>query len=391
MENKFADWGEASATFDEIYEFARQHDLTGANEAQTRYDVIDRIVQQVLGWKYGQVKVEEHVKGSKSGYVDYLLVAGDRIILIEAKKVGATFPSPTKCKKLKFSGTILANGEIAEAVGQANGYATDKDADVVIVTNGQCWCFYAFKTMTKDAYATLLFPFDNPSDAEQLFVLFAEQNVEFGSLEKVTNELPRTEDRLLTEIADSDGRVDRNNIADHIVPALNLALYADALLSNEDSLRRCFVTSDARTKFDNYLQINLNDYKPDAVQPAKRIKRGKEQDHLEKIIESSVTSHAPPVTLIIGCVGAGKSTYLKHFEKISGAAMLQKKSTHWVNIDFEEMGRQGNPRLFMYEKLKNYLAAEHPENPTDYKHAVEPAYSGEIAGLARGPLSPIFN
>jgi len=54
------------------------------------------------------------------------------------------------------------------------------------------------------------------------------------------------------------------------------------------------------------------------------------------------------------------------------------------------MGRTGHPRAFLYEKLRNYLAQDHPTNPTDYKHAVEPAYADDIAGLARGPLAPIF-
>ena len=226
MQNS-VDWGMASGRFDEIKAFATGHDLTLSNEAQTRFDVIDRIIQNVLGWQHGQIKLEEHVEGTKAGYVDYILRAGDRTIVVEAKRAGAAFPSPTRVKKLKLSGSGLLSsvrGEIAAAIAQTNDYAANKSADVVIITNGLCWCFYSFKSLTSESYAGILFPFESSTDAEELFNCFAETKVEFGSLERITNELPRTEDRLLSIIADSDGRVDRNNIADHILPALNFAM-----------------------------------------------------------------------------------------------------------------------------------------------------------------------
>jgi GTPase SAR1 family protein len=258
------------------------------------------------------------------------------------------------------------------------------------VTNGTCWCFYPYSESPQNADGNLLFPFERVQDAERLYEIFSEVNVENGSLNLVTNEPPRTEDRLLSIIFDADGRVDRNSLADHILPALNNALYADALLSNQDSLEKCFVATEGRTKFDSYLEMHLADPKPAIIQPAKRIRKGKQHDHLEEIVEQSTSSHAPPVTLIIGPVGAGKTTYLKHFELISGRHLLESRSAHWINIDFEEMGRTGQPRAFLYEKLRTYLAQDHPTNPTDYKNAVDPAYVDDIAGLARGPLAPIF-
>jgi hypothetical protein len=202
------------------------------------------------------------------------------------------------------------------------------------------------------------------------------------------HEAPRTEDRLLSIIFDADGRVDRNSLADHILPALNNALYADALISNPGSLEKCFVATEGRTKFDSYLEMHLADPKPTIIQPAKRIRKGKSHDHLDEIIEQSTSSHAPPVTLIIGPVGAGKTTYLKHFELISGRHLLDSLSAHWINIDFEEMGRTGNPRAFLYEKLRTYLTQDHPTNPTDYKHTVSPAYPDEIPCRDLADLSP---
>ena len=86
------------------------------------------------------------------------------------------------------------------------------------------------------------------------------------------------------------------------------------------------MATEARTKFDSYLQMHLSDPKPLAIQPARRIKRGKDQDHVKKILETTTTSHAPPVTCLLAAWAQGKSTYLKHFEKISGSDLLTKRS-----------------------------------------------------------------
>lgn len=385
------DWGEASEAFDSIREFVTGHDLTATNEAQTRFDVVDRIVREVLSWQYGQIDVEEPTAGPRKGFIDYSLQSGDSSILIEAKKAGAAFPAPTRRKRLKLSGSVLGAGPIGEAIAQVQEYGEQKKADVLVVTNGACWCVFVRQTDYTGAYGYLLFPFEENEDAEQLFNFLSVVQVERGSLKAITNELPRTEDRLLSIVSDADARVDRNNVADYIIPALNNALYADALIENPEALKRCFVTTEARTKFDTHLGMHLADIKSRLVLPAKRIRTGKEHGHLQKLVEEVEPTYAPPVTLIIGPVGAGKTTYLRHFEGISGHDILEKAEAHWIYLDFEKMGRLANPREFIYRALLEYLGAEHPPHSMDYAGLVEPAYADEIERLTKGPLAPIQN
>jgi energy-coupling factor transporter ATP-binding protein EcfA2 len=136
--------------------------------------------------------------------------------------------------------------------------------------------------------------------------------------------------------------------------------------------------------------MHLADSKPITVQPAKRIKKGKDSGGVEEVVKQSQSYKYSPVTLVIGPVGAGKTTYLKHFELIKGKRLISKEKSHWVYIDSEEMGKEGNPRKFIYEKLNSYLLAEHPYNPTDYDTVIEPAYESEIKAIARGPYAKIF-
>lgn len=384
------DWGIVSVAFDQVKNFLNGKDLALTNEAQTRFDVIDRIIREVLGWQHGSVAVEEYAPAhEKAAYIDYLLRSGDSSIVVEAKRIGAAFPTPTIKAKLKLNGTVLGTGEIADAIRQARAYAEQKEADIVVVTNGLCWCFFSVADFTEDGYASLLFPFAKDGHAEQLFDLFFADNVSSGSLSRITNELPQVEERLLTVFRAADDRVDRNNIADQISPALNRALYAESLLNDPEALRRCFVTTEARTKFDGMLGMHLADPKPAAVAPAKRISRKKRGDHLESMISKAAPSYAPPVTLIIGPVGAGKSTYLKHFELISGSALLASKEAHWIYVDMEGVGKAGDPRAFMYGRLKNYLDNGMPNGPATYEAHIGPAYAEEIQALRRGPLALI--
>jgi len=386
-QNDILDWASASEQFDILSETIGSITLVNANEAQTRFDVIDSIVRSVLGWQIGQVKVEERTK-SRRKYVDYILRVADTTIVIEAKRIGAAFPSPTRKGRLKISGAVLGTGEIAQAIEQAKDYAQAKNADLVCVTNGTCWCIFSMHDLDNKTYAKVLFPFSVQEHASELFDLLSEPSARKGNYQTLIGLGPvKSVDRLVTMLNDADGRVNRNTIADHIAPALNTALYADALISNPESLEKCFVATEGRSKFDSLLGMHLADPKPTLVRPAPRIKTTRQNGPIEKIISADTPDHAPPVTLIIGPVGAGKSTYLKHFELVSGKKILEQRSAHWVYIDFEKMGREGSPRSFLYSQLRDYLLNIKPSSQGNYESLIKPAYEQEINGLISGPLA----
>lgn len=390
MDNVQRDWGHASVQFDAIKDFVGTKDLSTANEAQTRYDIIDRLIREVLGWVHGTVTVEDYAPThDKRGYIDYLLRSGDVGIIVEAKKIGASFPTPTTNTRLKLQGSVLGTGEISAAIRQAQDYATNKRAQVTVVTNGECWCIFNSEGVCDDTHATVLFPFSKDGHAEKLFDYLAAENVASGSAAAITNRLPQEEDRLLTSFEMADMRVDRNSIADFLTPALDLALYNEAFINNEDALARCFVSTESRTKFDNTLGMHLADPKPALVMPAKRITRDKKPDHLQRMVQSSAPSYAPPVTLIIGPVGAGKSTYLKHFELVAGKKIIADKQAHWVYVDMEGVGKEGSPRDFIYSALKQYIDSALTSERITYHDTIEKAYAEEIAGMKLGPLAAI--
>ena len=276
---------------------------------------------------------------------------------------------------------------------QAEDYAINLGANVVAATNGNCWCFYPLTDgYSRDSiYATILFPFEKIEDAEYLFNIFACTNVEKNSLRELDIS-PTIEivNKLHFVLKDSDSKIGRNNIADYIMPAVDRAILSESLLENEEVLDKCYVTTDNRTKYDNTLNMHLITYKPDQILPAQKIKKSKPVDEFTKHVSISKTGITPPVTLIIGSVGSGKSTYLRHFELIKGKSILYQQKAHWIYIDLEKLGKTGNARRFIYQTILDYLLVEHPINPTDYKSVVVPAYEEDVKALARGPYGRLF-
>ena len=388
MVNQAQDWGEASVFFDGIREFCGNRDLLLASEAETRFKVIDRVIREVLGWGYGQVTVEEKTV-QQEGYVDYILRDGDYVIVIEAKRYGISFPTVTARKTLKLNGTVLGSGEVKNAIDQVHDYALEKKADVAVVTNGRCWIFYSVQHKAQDSEAHLLFPFEKTGHAEELHSYFAQARVSVGSLRLVLNTAPNIENRLLSLLRNADHRVDRNSIANAVSPAINAAILADALFDDPTGLEKCYVTTEARIKWDSQLKMYLADPKPFSVERAKRIKVGKKDNEFAKIVSEAVSGSAPPVTLLIGSVGSGKSTFLKYFELVSGKRVLAERRIHWIYVDFEKMGGNGNPRCFLYQELLDYIEADHSDNPITYDGVIAPAYQDKLNALRRTRLGLI--
>ncbi len=383
-----ADWVSASKELDALKDSLKTLDLHAANEAQTRFDVIDRFIRNVLGWKHGQVRVEEAAPhGKKRGYVDYILSSGDYRVVIEAKKIGATFPSPSKTTRLKLNASILSDGEMGSAIKQAEQYAEDKNADITCVTNGYCWCFYSRRNQTDETKAILLFPLDTEGNAAKLYDYLSEPSIRKGSIGQLLKQDNIEENRLLNIVRDADGRLNRNNIAEYIIPALNKALSSSADADRE-ALSKWYVATEGRVKFDSQLGVHLSDNKLGVVDNALRIRRGRANSQLERLISAEVREVAPPVTLIIGSVGSGKSTYLEHFKVIGGSEILKKAGAHWIYIDFEVMGKEGTPRTFIYGRLLNYLLGLTAADNA-FETIIRPAYAELINGLTKGAFKLI--
>src|ERR1039457_2576987 len=150
------------------------------NEADTRHQIINRLLHEVLAWPHANVKCEEHVH---PGYIDFALRdhANRAALLVEAKKEDQYFKLPTKVGKngnglrtIRLQ-TLATDSKIASAVNQAAQYCPAIGCQYACVTNGlQLIIFRSFipgrHFMDADALVIpdLAFFSDNFTDAYNL-------------------------------------------------------------------------------------------------------------------------------------------------------------------------------------------------------------------------------
>ena len=65
-------------------------------EQDARFQVVNRVLTEVLGWPFDAIKTEPHVE---SGYIDYLLLDGQRCRLVVEAKREASLLVSTKLPK----------------------------------------------------------------------------------------------------------------------------------------------------------------------------------------------------------------------------------------------------------------------------------------------------
>jgi predicted type IV restriction endonuclease len=125
------------------------------NEADTRHQIIDRILHEVLGWPQESVSCEKSVS---TGYLDYCLRdrAQRTVLVIEAKREGESFSLPLKITKYPDKiqrvrlRTLVTNAEIKAAVTQAVGYCPQVGCEYACVTNGHSFIIFRSFIRGKD-------------------------------------------------------------------------------------------------------------------------------------------------------------------------------------------------------------------------------------------------
>lgn len=123
------------------------HDTAKAdlNEADTRFQIIDRLLEQVLGWPRAAFRME---KSTVEGYADYLLTRpnGSAALVIEAKRTGVHFSLPDNYNSGKQFRNVkvsaLLTGGAREALIQAQRYSADIGCEYAAVSNGRQFIFF---------------------------------------------------------------------------------------------------------------------------------------------------------------------------------------------------------------------------------------------------------
>jgi predicted type IV restriction endonuclease len=115
------------------------------SEQDVRLKIINRVLIEVCGWEYEQIKTEVT---NDHGFADYALrdAKARTVCVLEAKKAGKLIIDTASMKKLEVQvgGSVLKRAK--EGIDQAVGYCVETSCSYAAVTDGQSWVFFRLRT-----------------------------------------------------------------------------------------------------------------------------------------------------------------------------------------------------------------------------------------------------
>lgn len=103
------------------------------SEADTRCQIIDRLLIEVLAWPHENIRREAH---TDRGYIDYILSSNENKIILEAKKNSIDFKLPKRKTFANSENLKSSSPDLYAAIKQARDYAREKQIPFCIVSNG---------------------------------------------------------------------------------------------------------------------------------------------------------------------------------------------------------------------------------------------------------------
>lgn len=375
--------------------------LQDANEAETRLKLINDIIFRILGWGIDDVSVESRVsEDGATKFADYILTTANVSIIVEAKKVGESFLINPSNRRVQLNKAFVKNG-VGEAIRQARDYCRKKSIPFGIVTNGNQWIIFpalridgvSFEQSSAYVFSSLDQILDDDYD---LFVsLLSRDSVIDGELQYqlLGRTSDQVENRRLSSFYKQITRDYRNPIFPHIEHAIVTAFTESIVEQSIDLLKKCYVVTPDRTKFDSrikmHVQQRISVFNKAPIRPLK----GSGKSEVKLLLESATRRARPLAVLVLGSVGAGKTTFLHYTRNVSAADVFNHStangvySPQWLYIDFRMHEESGSPVDFMCSQILDIFKSG--ESGIHQKWVVQAAYKHVEDLIKSGPLSVI--
>jgi energy-coupling factor transporter ATP-binding protein EcfA2 len=320
----------------------------GPNEADTRLKVLDRVLFEVLEWKYEAVFAEPP---TASGYIDYLLTIGEKrgALVIEAKRHGKLAPATkdSAVMAVSLSGPVVR--PLLAGVKQAMYYAMEQGVAVACVTDGSTWLFFrASRTDGKKPLEGRGILFTDLAAVIENFAKFAELLTSGAIIKRLhlahINDaeglrIPDAEQQFYV-LDPNDARMrNRDPLASDA--ALLFSQFFSRLSDDKDRemLRDCFVETSESRKADMELEKIIQ-----RVMNNITALNTSEGGALQAEMERAIRAKRSETVLIIGNKGSGKSTFIdRFFEQVLPLSMREKCVV--ARIDLEKF--HGDPRFIV--------------------------------------------
>lgn len=387
----------ANNTTRAILQAYRTLTLSNANEAATRLKVIDNVLRNVLGWLDEDIMPEEHVtEDGATTYADYILKTANTAIVVEAKKAGSAFSSNGGNRRVKLSNSFLQS-ELGEAIVQARDYARKFSIDFAVATNGSTWAIFPAQRHDQvrfnESTALIFWSLEDAlNEAYQEFHdLLSRDSVISGSLENslLGRSENQVENRKLGSYFSANAAQRLTNPVFHIIEDEVMTAFSDSIVDlNDESFEKCYVATPESIKFDHKIRMNVS--RRESVIGGTLLRPMKDRDAsvFYTRVQTSAVNRKPLAILLLGTVGAGKTTFLHYMRKVRLKEIFDssenKTHPHWLHLDFLINSANTAASDFIYRSLRDYIN----QDPflSNYEQCISRAYRDEISALRSGPL-----
>lgn len=303
--------------------------LTDFNEAETRFKVVDDILEKYLKWPKIDTSVEFVINENRA---DYILKGKNQrpLLVIETKKAGKYFDIPNNINFSKSYQKIaieklLTNSEINSAILQVKEYCEDLVCNYGAITNGIVWIIFKITNTNQKPWKKL------PAFVIRDLQFFEEEYTtaintfgftsvtELNSLQNNIGVSKKSYSEIFYPkqgINAFDSLINSNKYASSL-NAISRKFLGPIPINDSEFMDSCYVTN--KGHYDE-LQKNVHGFLHDSLTPYFKNQGFREftddkaggafGNNIVKIIKQENLDN---VMILFGGRGSGKSTFLKRF------------------------------------------------------------------------------
>ena len=301
------------------------------NEATTRLQLIDRLLFECLGWSKDEVILEEP-HGRE--YADYTFVIFRPVLIVEAKREGDYFELPAGVIRLEHSLPTLMRDypNLKRAIEQAARYCQSRGVPFGAVTNGhQVVVFVAVRNdgaAPLDGRALVFSSLDVMlAHFLDLWQILSRPGVEEKKIVyRLIGGHPELPQKLSTTIGNFPG-LKRRNVLQTDLQILSELIIEDLIRSEELEsrfLEECYCQSGALSQFALTSKTVLAARYAalfDSSQPGPTTVPATTKSGVSAELLAASLARRP--ILLLGDIGVGKTTFIRHLIKVEAAAVFK--------------------------------------------------------------------
>lgn len=390
------DFLECVAVWNEKKEEWETYQENNISETDTRCKIIDPILKEMLGWEEQLIVREPKVE---AGYIDYICNSKKNYFVLEAKKTSVDFRFP-KGKRLLNSNEITDTfKELKNAIDQARRYAKEKDCQYCIISNGLNLVFTKTYPSEEGNDTYILVGKDTiEKNLSKVYEIMSPYHNGYTVLNDILNSTgnlrlePQYKETLIDKQYNKTSVGELNRFAGQMRPYLDK--YFGDLADNvtDDVLNELYCDTLKLEGYSQEMKKYLRGRVPFYGFPVKTIEtEGQTAGEFSQEYKLTFQNSSGQVFILVGNIGAGKTTFLNRFYKHIIDEHTRKHLV-WININFEKYyPTEGiDPIDFVFEQIENDLRTNYKRFQLETWEILNEIYEEEINIKKQGVWKPFL-